>query len=315
MAVFRYGAEGNWYKGNTHIHSVASDGGCTFSQLAERYAGAGYDFLFRTDHWVCSTVAEDDMPYPLLWIDGVELDGRDGTGAAYHVVCLGTVSGLAREQGLTAALDAARQQGALTIVAHPRWCGNDFSDCLRITTEGVEIYNHVCHWLNGKSDGLAYWDAMLDADPEVLGFAVDDSHLRPGHPTWNGGWVVVQASDCTADTILAAIRAGRFYSSCGPAFQSITHSDDDVTVTTSPVRCIRLVGPASRGLRWAADGTESLTSCTLQVPPEWAWAYIEIEDGNGKRAWTNTLFAAGRYSSPGASSSQVMGKRARTVTS
>ena len=43
----RYNTTGIWLKGNAHIHSTASDGGKTFSELAELYSAAGYDFLFR----------------------------------------------------------------------------------------------------------------------------------------------------------------------------------------------------------------------------------------------------------------------------
>lgn len=55
MKTFRYNLSGQWYKGNTHIHSTASDGGLDFDQLADLYASAGYHFLFRTDHWLCSS--------------------------------------------------------------------------------------------------------------------------------------------------------------------------------------------------------------------------------------------------------------------
>ena len=56
MPAFRYDTSGAWFKGNAHIHSTASDGGKTFPELAQMYAGEGYDFLARTDHWVASDV-------------------------------------------------------------------------------------------------------------------------------------------------------------------------------------------------------------------------------------------------------------------
>lgn len=99
MPRFRYDTTGRWFKGNTHIHSQASDGGETFAEIATRYARVGYDFLFRTNHWVAADVAADPATYPLLWLDGVELDGADTTGAYYHVVALGTFTGLTRELG------------------------------------------------------------------------------------------------------------------------------------------------------------------------------------------------------------------------
>lgn len=289
--TFRYDPSGRWFKGNTHLHSTASDGGKTFAEIAALYHSANYDFLFRTDHWVASAAADDPQEYPLLWIDGIELDGKDATGAYFHVVCLGKVAGIRREDGFGAALISAREQGALAILAHPHWCGNTLDDAVRWRFDGVEVYNHVCHWLNGKSGGLIHWDAALMANPNTLGFAVDDAHLRPEHPGWNGGWIMANAAECTAPAILAAIRSGNYYSTCGPEIHSIAFADGEVWLETSPIQFARLVGPASNGKRLGSFGGELLTSVSFTVPENWRYAYIEIEDTQGRRAWTNPLFA------------------------
>ncbi len=288
---FRYDTSGRWYKGNTHVHSTVSDGGKTPAELAELYAAEGYHFLCRTDHWQASDIGADRDEYPLLWLDGVELDGRDETGAMYHAVGLGRFQGLERSMGLVAGMDAVRSQGGLLILAHPHWCGNTFDDALRHPFDGVEIYNHVCTWLNGKGDSLPYWNAMLGRAPGALSFACDDAHLRPEHPTWNGGWIVVNASALERGAILNAILRGNYYSSCGPSFDSIRLAGDQVVATTSPVRYARLVGPASIGLRMAASEVEALTEVSFPLP-DWPYAYLEIEDERGRRAWTNTLMRA-----------------------
>jgi hypothetical protein len=287
----RYQTTGTWFKGNCHIHSTASDGGKTVAELAEMYAGEGYDFLFLTDHWVASDLSDDGAGSPLLWLDGVEIHGRDDTGSMYHVVCLGTLDGaIQREMGLVAAMEAAREQGALLILAHPHWMGNSLEDALRWGFDGVEIYNHVCRWLNGKGDGHVHWQAMLARAPNTLGLAVDDAHIRPEHPGWNGGWIVVNATSLTGEAILRAIRAGRFYSSCGPEFRRIEYDSRSVHVETSTVQFIRLVGPAHWGKRVGSFDDRRLVEATFEVPAEWAYAYLEIEDAQGRRAWTNTLF-------------------------
>ncbi len=298
MKTFRYNMAGQWFKGNTHIHSTASDGGESFGEIAERYASVGFDFLFRTDHWVCSDIASDEGSYPLLWLDGIELDGRDNTGAAYHVVCLGRVTGVAREDGLVAGMEAARAQGALLVVAHPRWCGNTQEDCLRWPFDGVEIYNHVCRWLNGKSDGLVHWDAVLRKDPSALSFAVDDAHLTAEHSGWNGGWIWVNAGDCSVDAIMRAIRGGNFYSSCGPEIHAIEWDGNEVHVSTSPVQFARLVGPGAWGLRVGSFDGSLLTDVSFAVPAAPEHLYLEIEDAAGRRAWTNTLFTEGSQNGP-----------------
>jgi len=295
---FRYSTSESWFKGNCHLHSTASDGGKTFSELAELYRAKGYDFLFRTDHWVASDTAADATAYPLLWLDGIELDGSDRTGALFHVVCLGKVEGLCRDEGLEPALKSARTQGALLIAAHPHWSGNSLDDCLRWPFDGVEIYNHVCHWLNGKSGGMVHWDAVLRKRPNVLAFAVDDAHLTPEHPGWNGGWIVVNARTCSRPEIFSAIRRGNFYSSCGPEIRSIALDDRQLSMTTSPIRFMRLVGPNSNGKRVGAFDGPPITRVSMSIPDHWPYVYVEIEDDKGHRAWTNNLFRSEDSSDP-----------------
>lgn len=292
MKQLRYSTSGNWFKGNTHIHSDESDGAKSFPEIAELYASADYDFLFRTDHWVCSDVASDSTEYPLLWIDGIELDGKDESGAWYHIVCLGKVSGLKREDGLDAALKSAKAQGALTIMAHPHWCANSLEDGLRQDFDGIEIYNHVCRLLNGKENGIVHWDAAIMRDTSVLAFASDDAHLREGHAGWNGGWIVVNAPELTAEAILANIRTGNYYSSCGPDFRSIRLDGDELKIETSPIKFARLVGPGPNGKRQGSSEVEPFEQFQFPVPNDWKYTYIEIEDANGRKAWTNCLFVS-----------------------
>lgn len=290
MSKFRYKMTGRWWKGNTHIHSNASDGGKTFRELAELYSTAGYDFLFRTDHWVASDARSDPDSYPLLWLDGVELDGRDSTGSGFHVVALGTFQEIQRGMGLQQAMEAARLQGGMLILAHPFWMGNTFEDAARWQFDGVEVHNNVCRWLNGKGDGIAYWNAMLSQNPNTLSFSVDDAHLNPGEPVWNGGWVMVNAAECTPDAILSAIKDGNFFSTCGPLFETIEFDAGRVSVCCSPVKFARLVGPASHGDRISAFDGSLLTEVAFTIPEHWRYAYLEIEDAQGLRAWTNPLF-------------------------
>lgn len=290
MTKFRYPPNGNWYRGNTHIHSQASDGGKNFTELSALYAAAGYDFLFRTDHWVASDVEQDSATYDLLWLDGIELDGKDYGGNYFHVVCLGSFDNIRREMGFIPAMEAAREQGGLLILAHPSWTGNSLEDALRPGFHGVEVYNHVCRWLNGKSDGGVYWNAMLKQFPHTLGFAVDDAHIRPEHPGWNGGWVVVNAAELSPEAIMSALRAGHFYASCGPEFKTITADARKISVETSPVKFIRLVGHDYYGDRVGSFNDQLQHGATFEVPEEWLYAYLEIEDKAGRRAWTNPLF-------------------------
>lgn len=117
MLEFRYQTNGNWYKGNTHLHSAGSDGRKHIEELALVYKNASYDFLCLTDHWVASSINQRNGTNDLLWFNGIELDGRDDLGSAYHIACLGTFSGMEPEMGLLAALESAQKQNAFIILA------------------------------------------------------------------------------------------------------------------------------------------------------------------------------------------------------
>jgi len=183
----------------------------------------------------------------------------------------------------------ARAQGALTILAHPLWTGNSLDVALRGGFEGVEVYNHVCHWLNGKDDGRAHWNALLEQNPNTLAFSVDDAHLRPEHPGWNGGWIVVNTHAFTREALFQSIWKGNFYASCGPEFHTIELNGRRLHVTTSSVQFIRLVGPGSEGERLGSFDGEVLYEASFILPEKWSYAYLEIENLNGKRAWSNPL--------------------------
>ncbi|MFW6256204.1 MAG: PHP domain-containing protein [Candidatus Sumerlaeota bacterium] len=292
MQEFRYKNSTKWLKGNTHIHSTRSDGGKTVAELARMYADAGYDFLCHTDHWVCSDAANDDADYPLLFLDGVEIHGIDTAGSDFHIVCLGRFDGIDQEMGLERALESIHAQNGFIILAHPYWMGNSEADAIRHPFHAVEKYNHVCQWLNGKAESGAYWEMMLERNPGMLALAVDDAHIRPEHPGWNGGWICVAAEACPREALLDAIWKGRYYSSTGPEIHTLELTGQRLHATCSSVQFARLVGPGTLGRRLGGFDTEPLTEFDFEVPQDWPYVYLEIENADGTRAWTNNLFVS-----------------------
>jgi len=290
MLRFRYTQPGHWYKGNTHLHSIVSDGRKTALELGTLYRQAGYDFLCLTDHWVSSRCNPALTQEGLLWINGVELNGEDSRGIEYHYVALGDFHGIDKTLTLEQALESVQQQGAFLILAHPFWMGLNFEDSERFSIQAVELYNHICQWENGKGDGLVFWQHLLSRDTNTLGIACDDAHFHREPDVWQGGWLMVNAQECTQPAILAALRTGAYYSSCGPDFKRIALRGNKVEIDTSPVKTIRLVGPAHRARTLGVAEGQVLESVSFEIPEAWAYVYIEIEDHHRRRAWTNTLF-------------------------
>jgi hypothetical protein len=283
----RYNTAGPWFKGNTHIHTTYSDGARDYRQVAELYASRGYDFIFVTDHNHVADI-EDRSGLPLLALNGIEVDGKDRTGAWFHVVGLGYRGNDAPDGAIEDQVRGLRRGEAVVILAHPHWSGNTEQDALRHGFDGVEVYNHICHYLNGKSWGGYHWDRMLRHDPRALGLGVDDAHLHEGQP-WDGACVYVAAPALDKESILAAIRAGDFYSSQGPRFTSIHVEPDRIRVGTTPVVAIRLVDDTPWGDRVFPGDGKTVTQGEFKVDREHAYLRVEIEDAQGKRAWTNAL--------------------------
>lgn len=101
---------------------------------------------------------------------------------------------------------------------------------------------------------------------------------------------MVNAAACTQDEILNNIRRGNFYASQGPQFKTIEYASNSVKVETSPVAYVRLIGSRMTGSWVKAKENVPLLQAEFQLPSDWPYARIEIEDINGKRAWSNPLW-------------------------
>ena len=286
----RYNTDGPWFKGNTHVHTTVSDGALDYRDTAAFYAEWGYDFLFVTDHQRAADIEKLDG-LPLLALNGIEIDGRDDAGAYYHVVALGFDGPVDNAAPFVARIEQAKKAGAVVVVAHPCWTGNSVEEVLRHEFDGVEIYNNICHYLNGKSLAAFHYDRMLEQDVRTLAFSVDDAHLQAGQ-TYDGGWIMVSAPSATKEDILLGITSGNFYSTQGPRFESIRFGDGKVSVRTSPVLAVRMTDNTSWGKR-VYRGGEAITEAEFSVTEERAYVRLEIEDDAGRLAWTNAVLRAG----------------------
>jgi len=101
---------------------------------------------------------------------------------------------------------------------------------------------------------------------------------------------MVNAQEFTPSAITHAIRCGNFYSSCGPELHSITFDGNQLHLETSPVRFMRIVGPGWNGSRTGSFDGQLINHASFPLPDDWQYVYLEIEDQDGLRAWSNNLF-------------------------
>ena len=289
---FRYDCSGNWYKGSVHVHTTNGSGRLALPDAAKFYADAGYDFICVTDKRV--PVDKQSLGnLPLLVIDGMELEGQDDQDTYYHVVCLGGVKAMTDGMPFMEAMNFIRSQDGILIWAHPRSTNNTPEHGERHHFDGMEVYNHTNHIVFGAGLADYHWDTVLEQQPNLLGFATDDAHFHELAPGERGGWIMVNAPELTESAILSAIRKGNFYSSTGPEFKSITiEKGNRIVIESSPVVFYRMTGHHGKYKYKGTGKRTPLSSISFRIPDVQTHARLEIEDENGKIAWSNPLLIA-----------------------
>lgn len=297
---------GAWLRCALHAHTTNSDGELSPSLLARHYERAGFDVLFVTDHWRRTVEPSTER---LLVVAGTELDASTGVpGREAHVLGLGVDADPA-EPGVefpSIAETAAWVEavGGVAFLAHPYWSGlaaPEFAGCEALL--GLEVYNAGCELEVGRGVSAVHWDDVLEADGRPwFAIAADDSH----HPGFDSAlaWTWVRAEEPSRDAVLAALRAGAFYSSTGPALEDVTLEGEVVEVCTSPARSVTLMTGRGRGasvnagrLGYAYRGEilerspeGAITRARLVAPRSAPYGRVEVTDWNGGRAWTNPLW-------------------------
>lgn len=298
-------APGRFFRGNLHTHSHNSDGVLPPQEVCRRYAAEGYDFIALTDHFVglYGYPITDTAPYrtnSFTTILGAELhSGAMANGELWHILAVGLPQDFAasdtpdfrahdaQETGPEIAARAVAA-GAFVAVAHPQWSGLTLADARSIgAAHAVEIYNHGCWAGCDRADGFGIADLLLSEGRRLTLVATDDAHFS--EPDHFGGWVMVKAVENTPEALLAALKAGRFYSSQGPEIRDI-----EVTPTSVEVECSPAVSVIVQGMGTAATAVhgQSLTRASVRLDrfANSPWIRVTVVDRAGKRAWSNPYF-------------------------
>lgn len=298
-------AKGRFWRGNLHTHSTRSDGVLPPEEVCRRYRAEGYDFLALTDHLVGL------WGYPIVDTTGYRAEGfttilgaelHSGpmqNGEMWHILAVGlpadftppnTLDFSPRPDQETGPALAARAvaAGAFVAIAHPQWSGLTLEDARSVTAaHAVEIYNHGCAEGCDRADGAAIADLLLTEGRSVTLIATDDAHFS--EPDHFGGWVMVKAEENTPDALLAALKAGDFYSSQGPELKSVRITDKAVEVECSSVRSVIVQGA---GTAARAVHGHSMTKASISLDRFRGSNFIRVTviDHAGKRAWSNPYF-------------------------
>jgi len=297
-----------WFKGNTHTHTLNSDGDSTPDDVVRWYREHGYQFLVLTDHNFLTSVdalnALHGADQKFLVVKGEEVTDRFGE-KPLHVNGLDVARTVAPQGGqsvvdvLQRNVDAIRKEEGIPHINHPnfRWAVTPEELRQVRNTSLFEIFNghpQVNNLGGGGVPGLeAAWDSILSSGKVIYGIAVDDAHSfkQPGRPDVAGpgrGWVMVRAARLEARLLLQALERGEFYASTGVVLDDVRADAQSMTVTVRPDAWakyrIEFVGNGGRILQEVAAPT-----ATYQIKGDERYVRARVIESNGRMAWVQPV--------------------------
>ncbi|MFN0186519.1 MAG: PHP domain-containing protein, partial [Aquabacterium sp.] len=245
---------GTFFKGNLHTHSDTSDGQLPAEEVCRRYRERGYDFICLSDHFlpVYDYPVTDTRPYrtdSFTTILGAEVHvPSTGLGEKWHLLANGLPLDFEpTRDGETAPEIAARcaAAGAFVSIVHPAWYALSVDDARTITAaHAVEVYNHTSAVRTDRGDGTVMLDQLLAHDHRINALACDDAHFEVDDAF--AAWVMVKAQARDPDALVAALKAGHYYSSTGVEIHDMRFDGDDLVVDCSAATGVFLQGRGSR---------------------------------------------------------------------
>jgi hypothetical protein len=295
-----------WYKGNTHTHTLNSDGDSLPEDVVKWYSDNGYNFLVMTDHEFMTPVEPLNKlfgkPGEFLVLHGQEItDSVDKR--PQHVNALGITAVIQPKRGKVSSLenlqlniDAVRSAGGVPQINHPNFGWALTADTIS-KTKGVmlfELFNGhplVNNLGGGDSPGTeAIWDSVLSRGRLIYGIATDDVHTvkklgnkasaTPGH-----GWVMVRATELSQRALLEALEHGDFYASTGVELEDYSADPKAISIKVKEQRWskyrIQFIGRGGKILQEDLKGTS-----TYRIRGNEGYVRAKIIESNGKTAWT-----------------------------
>jgi len=296
-----------WYRGNTHTHTLNSDGDSSPEYVARWYKEHGYDFLVLSDH---NVFTDPETLSQLVDSAFILIPGEEVTSSferkPVHVNGLNLPRVVEPRVGpsLVATLqlnvDAVREVQGVPHINHPnyQWALGVEALAQVGRYKLLEIFNGHPAVHNEGGGGYAgmeeVWDILLTRGKRIYGIAVDDAHIFQGefgpveaHP--GRGWVVVKARALEADEIMRSLEAGLFYASTGVELEDVI-----VTATRLEVR-IKPRGDFKYTTMFIGSGGQVLkrsddVHAAYELDGPVQYVRVRVRDSGGALAWTQPIF-------------------------
>ena len=305
-------AQSQWFRGNTHTHTINSDGDSAPDAVVRWYMEHHYHFIVITDHDSVTPVeglnALFAVPGKFLVMQGEEVTDRF-EGAPVHLIGIGVREAVPPQGGtnisevLSRDARAIRAAGGVPHINHPNFgWALTAEQIASADARHFEIWNG--HFLvNNRGGGGSpsteeIWDKILSRGRVIFGVAVDDAHQFKGEfvpaagTTPGRGWIMVRAAELTPAAILAAFDRGDFYCSSGVELNSYDVNEREIrielpkgTSNTAPRYRTFFIGKDSAVLKQDDSFTPSYQFLGSEL-----YVRARIESSNGTMAWTQPVF-------------------------
>ena len=296
-----------WFKGNTHTHTLQSDGDSPPDTVISWYKRHGYNFLVVSDHNVFVDPARFShfVDASFLLISGEELTTAFGKKPV-HINGL-NIPGVIQPIKDTTLLgtvqknvDAVREVNGVPHINHPNFGWAMGAEILAHVQRDklIEIFNGhplVHNHGGGNSPGMEeVWDMLLTRGKRIYGIAVDDAHhfkeeFAPDRANPGRGWVVVRSQTLAPQEILSRMEAGQFYASTGVVLENVI-----VNATSLEIR-IQKKGDFKYTTEFIGDGGKVLlrtgeNPAVYPLTGSSTYVRARVTDSGGSVAWIQPVF-------------------------
>jgi hypothetical protein len=297
----------SWYKGNTHAHTLESDGDSSPEYVAQWYKEHGYNFLVISDHNVLTDPARlsDLADSDFILIPGEELSSSY-EGVPVHVNGLNLPGVVDPRTGSTLVatiqsnVDAIREVAGVPHVNHPNYLWAFGAEELAQVENDrlLEIYNGHSAVHNEGGGGFPsleeIWDILLTGGKRIYGIAVDDAHHFQGEFSADRnnpgrGWISVRARSLNAAEIMQQLEAGQFYASTGVTLADVVTEQNRLEIHIAPRGNFRytttFIGSGGRILSVSSENP-------AVYKPQGREKYVraKVTDSGGAAAWVQPVF-------------------------
>jgi hypothetical protein len=299
----------NWYKGNTHTHTINSDGDSTPDEVVRWYREHKYNFLVLSDHNFLTAVTGLNSVFgadgKFLLIPGEEITD-EFQKKPIHINGLNVKETVKPQHGdslistIQNDVNAIRKVEGVPHVNHPNfhWAFGATELKAIKNLRLFEIYNGhptVNNQGGGGFPGLeAMWDDILSAGLQLYGIAVDDAHYfkTPGDKTKSTpgqGWVMVRATSLNGAEILQALERGDFYASTGVTLKDYQADAKTIKIEIAPETeskyTVQFIGQWGKVLQ-VVPGEQAVYT----FKGDEVYVRAKVTESNGKAAWTQPVF-------------------------